>query len=238
MDKGLTELVFILDRSGSMGGLESDTIGGFNGMIEKQKKEGDRVNVTTVLFDDQVDIIHDRFSIDIVEPLTEQDYFVRGTTALLDAVGASIQKTDQVVKHLPEGHKPGKVIFVIITDGQENASVKYRYADVRRMIGAKKECGWEFLFLGANMDAAGEAEKIGIARNRSVTYENDSEGIALNFQAVGCAVRCAAKSSADTDFLRSDWAEEIAEYHQRKNRKNDETKRRNVLWRIGKGLRK
>ena len=228
----------ILDRSGSMSGLERDTIGGFNGMIEKQKKERDRVNVTTVLFDDQTDVIHDRFPIDLVEPLTDQDYFVRGTTALLDAVGGSIQKTDQVVKHLPEGHKPGKVIFVIITDGQENASVKYRYADVRRMIGAKKECGWDFLFLGANIDAAEEAEKIGIARNRSVTYENDAEGIALNYEVVARTVGRAVKSQQTADFVTEGWAEEIAEYRRRKNRKNGETKRRNGLWQIGRGLRK
>lgn len=219
MDAGLTELVFILDRSGSMSGLEHDTIGGFNGMIERQKKEGSRVRVTTVLFDDRMDIIHDRFSIEMIAPLTGQDYFVRGCTALLDAVGRSIKKMDQVVGHLPEEHKPGKVVFVITTDGQENSSVEYRYADVCRMIEAKKECGWEFLFLGASMDAAKEAEKIGIARNRSATYENDPEGIALNFRAVEGVIRSAACSSAPDDFLDAGWADEIEEYHQKKNGK-------------------
>lgn len=213
MDTGLTELVFILDRSGSMCGLESDTIGGFNGMIDKQKKEGDRVNITTVLFDDQIDIIHDRFPIDIIEPLTSRDYFVRGCTALLDAVGESIKKMDRIVQHLPEDHKPRKVIFVITTDGQENSSVRYKYSDVRRMIEAKKECGWEFLFLGANIDAVEEAEKIGIPSNRSVTYENDSVGVALNYEVVGSTVRSAIKCQDTVDFLKTGWADEIANYH-------------------------
>lgn len=213
MDVGLTELVFILDRSGSMSGLEDDTIGGFNGMIEKQKKEGERVNVTTVLFDDKVDIIHDRFPIDIIQPMTDQDYFVRGCTALLDAVGDSISKIDNVQKHLPEDHKAGKVIFVITTDGHENSSARYDYSDIRRMIEAKKECGWEFLFLGANIDAAREAEKIGIARNRSVTYENDHKGVALNYEVVGRAVRRASKSRSVSDFMEEDWSDDIAEYH-------------------------
>lgn len=162
MNAELTELVFILDRSGSMGGLESDTIGGFNGMIERQKKEGEKVNVTTILFDDEVEIIHDRFPIDAVQPLTDKEYYVRGCTALLDAVGQAINKIDNVQKHLPEEHRAGKVLFVITTDGLENSSTEFNYNDIKRMIEAKKECGWEFLFLGANIDAGKEAEKIGI----------------------------------------------------------------------------
>lgn len=221
MNAELTELVFILDRSGSMNGLEGDTIGGFNGMLSKQKKEkgNAEVNVTTVLFDDEEEVIHDRFPIDIIEPLTEKEYFVRGCTALLDAVGSTIEKTDNVQKHLPETHRAGKVIFVITTDGLENSSDKYSYRDIKRMIEAKKECGWEFLFLGANIDAGAQAEKIGISRNRSVTYENDHEGVALNFEAVGRAVSKAVKSSAVSDFLEDDWADEITEYHERKHRK-------------------
>lgn len=214
MDAGLTELVFILDRSGSMSGLEDDTIGGFNGMIEKQKKEGERVNVTTVLFDDKVDLIHDRFSIDIVQPLTDQDYFVRGCTALLDAIGDSIRKIENVQNRLPEDHKAGKVIFVITTDGHENSSTRFSYTDIRKMIEAKKECGWEFLFLGANIDAGREAEKIGISRNRSVTYENDHKGVALNYEAVGRAVRKASRSRSTADYMDDDWSEDIAEYHE------------------------
>ena len=194
MNAELTELVFILDRSGSMGGLESDTIGGFNGMIERQKKEGEKVNVTTILFDDEVEIIHDRFPIDAVQPLTDKEYYVRGCTALLDAVGQAINKIDNVQKHLPEEHRAGKVLFVITTDGLENSSTEFNYNDIKRMIEAKKECGWEFLFLGANIDAGKEAEKIGIERNRSVTYENDHDGVALNYEAVGRAVRGVTKS--------------------------------------------
>lgn len=220
MNAELTELVFILDRSGSMGGLESDTIGGFNGMLEKQKKEGEKVNVTTVLFDDEVEVIHDRFPIEIIEPLTDKEYFVRGCTALLDAVGSAINKIDNVQKHLPKDHRAGKVLFVITTDGLENSSVEYTYKDIKRMIEAKKECGWEFLFLGANIDAGKEAEKIGIARNRSVTYENDGHGVALNYEAVGKAVRKMAKSRVCSAKLDENWAEEIAEYHkERKGKK-------------------
>ena len=212
MNTGLTELVFILDRSGSMGGLESDTIGGFNGMIERQKSEGKQVNVTTVLFDDQVEIIHDRFPIEIIEPLTEKEYYVRGCTALLDAVGAAIEKIDNVQKHLPEAHKAGKVIFVITTDGLENSSENFTYEQIRRMTSAKKECGWEFLFLGANIDAGKEAEKIGIARNRSVTYENDPEGVAINFKAVGRAVSKPVQAESMEEVFDGNWSEEIVEH--------------------------
>lgn len=214
MNAGLTELVFILDRSGSMGGLERDTIGGFNGMIKRQKKEKSQVNVTTILFDDEVDIIHDRFPVEIIEPLTEREYFVRGCTALLDAVGTAIEKMENVQKHLPEDHRAGKVIFVITTDGLENSSEHFNYEQIRRKIEAKKECGWEFLFLGANIDAGREAEKIGIARNRSVTYENDAEGIARNFEAVGKALRRAAGCTFDEELIEEDWKDDIEEYHQ------------------------
>ncbi len=217
MRTGLTELVFILDRSGSMSGLEADTIGGFNGMIERQKKECETVNVTTVLFDDQVEIIHDRFPIGIIEPLTDKDYYVRGCTALLDAVGSSIEKMDNVQKRLPEGHKADKVIFVITTDGHENSSEHYSYREIKRMIEEKKECGWEFLFLGANIDAGREAEKIGIARNRSVTFENDSKGVEINFRAVGNAISKAVMADCEmcAPLMDDDWADEIDEYFQK-----------------------
>lgn len=219
MNTELTELVFILDRSGSMGGLESDTIGGFNGMITRQKAEGKKVNVTTVLFDDEVEIIHDRFPIEIIEPLTKKEYFVRGCTALLDAVGAAIEKIDNVQKHLPVTHKAGKVIFVITTDGLENSSENYNYEQIRRMISAKKECGWEFLFLGANIDAGREAEKIGIARNRSVTYENDSEGVAINFKSVGRAVSKALQVRNMEEVFDGDWSEEIVKHKRNSQRR-------------------
>lgn len=216
MNAELTELVFILDRSGSMNGLESDTIGGFNGMLSKQKEEGEKVNVTTVLFDDEVEVIHDRFPIDIIEPLTDKEYYVRGCTALLDAVGEAIKKIENVQKHLPEAHKAGKVIFVITTDGLENSSVEYSHNDIKRMIEAKKECGWEFLFLGANIDAGREAEKIGIARERAVTYENDHKGVAINYETVGRAVRKATKSRDCKVEFDENWADEIVEYRESK----------------------
>lgn len=218
MNTELTELVFILDRSGSMGGLERDTIGGFNGMITDQKVQEKKVNVTTILFDDEVDIIHDRFPLEIIEPLTETEYFVRGCTALLDAVGTAIEKTENVQKHLPEDHRAEKIIFVITTDGLENSSEHFTQEQIRRKIEAKKECGSEFLFLGANIDAGREAEKIGISRNRSVTYENDPEGIAVNFRAVGKALSKAIICNTTEDFLEDGWKDEIEEYHEKSHR--------------------
>ena len=167
-----------------------------------------------ILFDDEVEIIHDRFPIDAVQPLTDKEYYVRGCTALLDAVGQAINKIDNVQKHLPEKHRAGKVLFVITTDGLENSSTEFNYNDIKRMIEAKKECGWEFLFLGANIDAGKEAEKIGIERNRSVTYENDHDGVALNYEAVGRAVRGVTKSRTCSVELDDAWADDIAEYHE------------------------
>ena len=219
--KKATELVFILDRSGSMAGLEDDTIGGFNGMIKKQKKaENGEVNVTTILFDDQFDVIHDRFPISIIGPMTEKDYFVRGCTALLDATGEAIRKTENIQDHLPKKHRSEKVIFVIITDGHENASRKYSYTEIKRMIEAKKELGWEFLFLGANIDAAAEAEKIGIERTRSVTFENDSAGVKLNYEVLGNAVCKAVACQTPGSMFEEDWACEIEEYHNSKQKKS------------------
>ena len=181
MKKGLTELVFILDRSGSMGGLESDTIGGFNGMLMKQKKEEGEANVTTVLFDDQIDVIHDRFPIGVVNPLTDKDYYVRGCTALLDAVGSTVKKVENIQKRLPDEMKAEKIIFVITTDGQENASQEYSYNMVKKLIEKHQEEGWQFIFMGANIDAAKEAENLGIRPMRAVSYRNDSRGVQLNY---------------------------------------------------------
>ena len=220
MRENLTELVFILDRSGSMSGLETDTIGGFNSMISKQQKEEGEALVSTVLFDDRIDVIHDRFPIGIVESLTEKDYFVRGCTALLDAVGEAVHKIENVQEHLPESHKAGKVIFVITTDGHENSSKQYSYQQIKKMIEAKREAGWEFLFLGANIDAVGEAEKLGISRKRAVTYENDCDGVALNYEVVGNAVRKAvACDSMSTPMFEDDWSEEIENYRKNKKKK-------------------
>lgn len=190
MKKGLTELIFILDRSGSMGGLESDTIGGFNGMLGKQKKEEGEANVTTVLFDDQIEIIHDRFPISAVKPLTDDDYFVRGSTALLDAVGSTVKKVENIQKRLPEEMRAENIIFVITTDGQENASQEYSARMVRKMIETNQEKGWQFLFLGANMDAAEEADKIGIRKTHAVSYRPTPKGVRLNYEAAGSILSC------------------------------------------------
>ena len=190
MKKGLTELVFILDRSGSMGGLESDTIGGFNGMLGKQKKEEGEANVTTVLFDDQIEIIYDRFPISVVKPLTDDDYFVRGSTALLDAVGSTVKKIENIQKRLPEEMRAENIIFVITTDGQENASQEYSANMVKKMIETNQEKGWQFLFLGANMDAVEEADKIGIRRTHAASYRPSPKGVRLNYEAAGSVLSC------------------------------------------------
>ena len=185
MKKGLTELVFILDRSGSMGGLESDTIGGFNGMLLKQKKEEGEANVTTVLFDDEIDVIHDRFPVEVVKPLTDEDYYVRGCTALLDAIGSTVKKIENIQNRLPEEMRAEKVIFVITTDGQENASQEYSYKMVKKMIEKHQEIGWQFIFMGANIDAVKEAESLGIKSMCAVSYRNDSKGVQLNYSVAG-----------------------------------------------------
>lgn len=189
MKKDLTELVFILDRSGSMGGLESDTIGGFNSMIEKQKNQKGEALVTTVLFDHQYQLIHDRTPIRQVRPLTGKEYYARGNTALLDAVGKTLDRMKALRKSLPEPERAEKTIFVITTDGLENASREYSYGKIKKMLEKqKKKHGWEFLFLGANMDAVSEAGKLGITADRSVTFKNDSLGIDLNYRAVSHAL--------------------------------------------------
>ena len=185
MKENLTELVFILDRSGSMAGLESDTIGGFNSMLEKQKREPGRAYVTTVLFDNRWELLHDHWMIQEVEPMNEKQYYVRGCTALLDAVGMTIQKLIRIQKNAGPSHKADQVIFVITTDGLENASREYSCSRVKEMIEYQKEkYGWEFLFLGANMDAVKEAGHLGIGADRAASYVNDREGVQLNYEVV------------------------------------------------------
>lgn len=185
MNNNLTELVFILDRSGSMAGLESDTIGGFNAMLEKQRKEPGDALVTTVLFDNHIELHHDRIPLSGVASLTGRDYFVRGTTALLDAVGMTIRKIVQAHLHTAEAVRPGKTLFVIITDGMENASREYTADRVRAMIEKEKAYGWEFLFLGANIDAVSTASSIGINAERAVNYHADPAGTRLNYDVLG-----------------------------------------------------
>ncbi len=182
----MTELVFILDRSGSMSGLEADTIGGFNSMIAKQKKESGEAFVSTVLFDNESTVIHDRLPLGEVPPMTEKEYFTRGCTALLDAVGGAIHHIGNIHKYARPEDVPEKTLFVITTDGQENSSRRYNYETVRRMIDHEKEkYGWEFLFLGANIDAAKEAARFGISSDRAVTYKCDEIGTALNYEVIG-----------------------------------------------------
>lgn len=176
MKKGLTELVFVVDRSGSMGGLESDTIGGFNATLEAHRKEEGEALVSTVLFDDRTEVLHDRLPIADVKPITEKEYWVRGCTALLDAVGGAVRHISRVHGYLPEEVRPERTIVVITTDGMENASRDYTYAQVKDMISQKEEQGWDFLFLGANIDAAAEAERIGISEARAATYVPDGQG--------------------------------------------------------------
>ena len=189
MKKNLTELVFILDRSGSMAGLEKDTIGGFNAMIEKQKAEEGEAYISTVLFDNYSEVIHDRVALNAVPKLTEKEYYVRGCTALLDAVGGAIHHIGNVHKYAREEDRPEKTLFVITTDGMENASRRYSYEKVREMITRQKEkYGWEFLFLGANIDAAKEAARFGIDADRAADYHADTQGTAVIYEAMSDVV--------------------------------------------------
>ena len=219
MRKGLTEIVFILDRSGSMSGLEADTIGGFNSLIEKQKKEEGEAIVSTVLFDDECQVLHDRKALEKIEPLTDKDYYVRGCTALLDAVGGAIHHIGNVHKYAREKDRPEKTLFIITTDGQENSSHRYTYEKVKHMVERQKEkFGWEFLFLGANIDAAKEAERFGIRRDRAVDYHADREGTAVNYKVLSQAVsyvRNCEKDSMDAALIG--WDQEIrVDYKKRK----------------------
>ena len=216
MRENLTELVFILDRSGSMSGLESDTIGGFNSMIGKQKKGEGEVLVSTVLFDDDCDVIHDRVNIEDIRDMTDEDYFVGGSTALLDAVGDAIKHIANVHKYAREEDRPAKTVFVITTDGMENASRHYNHRDIKKLIEKQKEkSGWEFIFLGANIDAVEVAGHIGIDSKRAVNYYSDGAGTAKNFSALGSVISCArnSKCSADMSIMLDEecWREEIDE---------------------------
>ena len=185
MKANLTELVFILDRSGSMGGLESDTIGGFNSMLVKQQAEPGECRITTVLFDDTYEVLHDRIDIKAVSKITGNEYFVRGCTALLDAIGKTIKKINKVQKNTAEEYRAGKVLFVITTDGMENASHEYTFDKVKTMVEKqKKKHNWEFIFLGANIDAIDVASRVGIEKNRASNFHNDSAGVALNYDAL------------------------------------------------------
>ncbi len=202
MNKDLTEIVFILDRSGSMAGLEDDTIGGFNAMVEKQKKESGEALFSAVLFSNDSEVIYDRTDIQKVEPMTDRQYSVGGCTALLDAIGGAVHHIANVHKYAREEDRPGKTIFVITTDGMENASRAYSYDEVQRMVKHEQEkYGWEFLFLGANMDAISAARSFGIRADRAVRYRCDGAGTALNYSVVSETVaRVRRRESIEPDW--------------------------------------
>lgn len=223
MRKGLTEVVFILDRSGSMSGLEADTIGGFNSMIAKQKKEEGEAYISTILFDDRSEVLYDRVPIQKIEPMNDSQYYVRGCTALLDAIGGAIHHIKDVQKKAKEEDRPEKTIFIITTDGMENSSHKYSCEKVKKMVEKqKKKHGWEFLFLGANIDAIEVAGQFGISAKRAINYECDSKGTLLNFKAITNAVSafraCDASDENAMDEIVDAFCAPIREDYEKRHR--------------------
>jgi len=214
MKNNKTELVFILDKSGSMSGLESDTIGGFNSMLKKQQKEEGEAIVTTVLFDNNYQVLHDRININAVNPISEKEYFVEGTTALLDAIVKTINKVVNVQRNSTDDYRADKVLFVIITDGMENASKEYSYNKISKMIETEKnKYGWEFIFLGANIDAEKAAADIGIDADKAVNYHSDSIGTKISYAAVEQAVHDIRKGKE----LNTKWRKNLdSDYMKRK----------------------
>ncbi len=211
MKKGLTEIVFILDRSGSMSGLEKDTIGGFNAMMDKQRRAPGEALVSTVLFDNTSDVVHDRDPVSSIPVLTEDVYYVRGSTALLDAIGGAIEHIGMVHRYARSEDLPEHTLFVITTDGMENASHKYSYDAVRRMINWRKRAhNWEFLFLGANIDSVATAAQFGIDADRAVDYHSDEAGTKLNYEVLSDAVS-AVRSNAP---LEASWKRRIVDDYQ------------------------
>jgi uncharacterized protein YegL len=212
-DNNVTELVFILDRSGSMGGLETDTIGGFNAMIGKQKKETGKCFVTTILFDNVSETLYDRVDLSEIPTMTDKDYTVRGCTALLDAVGGAIKHIETIHKYVRPEDVPAHTMFIITTDGYENASHAFTSDQVKKMIEAKKELGWEFLFLGANIDAVETAATIGISRERAVNYHADSTGTEKVYACMSAPISAMRKGKS----IDADWKEDVeADYEARK----------------------
>ena len=206
MKKNLTEMVFILDKSGSMAGLEADTIGGFNSMIERQKKEPGEALVSTVLFSNESRVIHDRVDIRRIEPLTDRQYYVDGCTALIDAIGGAIHHIGNVHKYARDEDRPEHTIFIITTDGMENASHRYDSDEVKKMVERQKnKYGWEFLFLGANIDAVETAKHFGIGSDRAVRFHNDRKGVALNYETVSRTVGSMRMSQP----IEEDWKADI-----------------------------
>lgn len=215
MKKGLTEIVFILDRSGSMSGLEKDTIGGFNSTIEKQKQEEGEAFVSTVLFDTEMQVLHDRIPLAQIEPLTEREYYARGGTALLDAIGGAIHHIGNVHKYAREDDVPEKTIFVITTDGYENSSRKYSSDRIKQMIERQKQkYGWEFIFLGANIDAIETARNFGIDEDRAANFVNDGEGIKTMYMAECCLMSDIRNKRSN----KRDWKRNVDADFQRRGR--------------------
>jgi len=219
MKANLTELVFILDRSGSMGGLESDTIGGFNSMLAKQQAEPGECRITTVLFDDNYEVLHDRIDINAVRKITGKEYYVKGCTALLDAVGKTIKKIRKVQKNSAEKYRAGKVLFIITTDGMENASREYTYDKVKSMVKQQKsKHNWEFIFLGANIDSFDVANRFGIAANRVQNYHNDSKGIELNYNVLNETVALFRAAPLSAQSLPDCWGDRISSDYSKRNK--------------------
>lgn len=217
MKKGLTELVFVLDKSGSMGGLESDTIGGFNSMLIKQKTGPGECRITTVLFDNRFELLHDRIDIKAISPIGAEEYQVGGSTALLDAIGMTINKIGKAQKHTIEDHRAEKVMVVIITDGEENSSRIYTAEQVKMMIDRQKEIyGWEFVFLGANIDAAETAGRYGIAPDRAQNFNADSDGIELNFRVMSETVTAYREQAS----MPADWNKDIEKDYKHRGSKS------------------
>ncbi len=215
MKNETTELVFILDKSGSMAGLEQDTIGGFNALIDKQRKISGEVRVTTVLFNHEYELLHDRISLEGISLMTDEDYEVGGMTALLDAVGSTIQKISNAQKGTLKKHQADQVMFVITTDGLENSSCEYTYKKIHEMIASKKTAGWEFIFLGANIDAAATAKKFGVDEDFAVDYHADAEGTKLNYQVLSEAV----SSFRTGKKIDREWKKEIEKDYEARGNK-------------------
>lgn len=217
MKTKITELVFILDKSGSMSGLERDTIDGYNSMIRKQKEVEGEVNITTVLFDDNYQLLHERVNIKNINPMTDKDYFVEGSTALLDAIGKTIHKIGNQQRLAKKENRADKVMFIITTDGMENASHEYTNEKIKFMVERQKEkYGWEFIFLGANIDAISTAAKFGISSDRAANYNSDGEGTRLNYEAVSEVV----SEFRTCNEISENWKERIDEDFKQRGKSN------------------
>ena len=202
MKNNVTELVFIIDRSGSMAGFESDTVGGFNSTIQKQKEKEGKVYVSTVLFDNRSEVLHDRVEISKIKPMTQNDYRVGGCTALLDAIGGAIHHIGNIHKYSRKEDVPEHTVFVITTDGMENASSVYSSSKIKGMIERqRKKYGWEFIFLAANIDAVETAENMGIRRDRAANYNQTKKGVGRNYYAMNEAISAVRESRAETICL-------------------------------------